>query len=63
MLVSQSVAQRLFPNGDPLNHKIRWTDPLFGKALPRRIVGVVADVDDEHVVREDRSRCINRCRR
>ena len=28
-----------------------WTDPYFGsKPLPRRIVGVVADVDDENVV-------------
>ena len=51
MIVSQSVAQRLFPNGDALNRKLWWTDPLFGKPLPRRIVGVVADVDDENVVR------------
>ena len=28
-----------------------WTDPYFGKPVPRRIVGVVADVDDENVVR------------
>jgi putative ABC transport system permease protein len=29
-----------------------WVDPYFGpKPLPRRIVGVVADVDDENVVR------------
>jgi putative ABC transport system permease protein len=27
-----------------------WTDPLWGKPRPRRIVGVVADVDDENVV-------------
>jgi len=27
-----------------------WTDPYFGKPAPRRIVGVVADVDDENVV-------------
>jgi len=28
-----------------------WTDPYFGpKPVPRRIVGVVADVDDEHIV-------------
>jgi putative ABC transport system permease protein len=26
-----------------------WTDPYFGKPLPRRIVGIVADVDDEHI--------------
>ena len=50
-IVSQSVAQRLFPNGDALNRKLWWTDPYFGRPQPRRIVGVVADVDDENVVR------------
>jgi predicted permease len=50
VIVSQSVAQRLFPNGDAVNHHLWWTDPYFGKREPRRIVGVVADVDDEHVV-------------
>ena len=29
-IVSQSVAQRLFPNGDALNHHMWWTDPYFG---------------------------------
>ena len=50
VIVSDSVAQRLFPNGDALNRHLWWTDPLFGKPQPRRIVGVVADVDDENVV-------------
>jgi hypothetical protein len=50
VMVSQSVAQRLFPNGDAVNLRFWWTDPLFGNREPRRIVGVVADVDDEHVV-------------
>jgi len=49
-IVSQSVAQRLFANGDALNRHVWWTDPLFAKAPPCRIVGVVADVDDENVV-------------
>jgi putative ABC transport system permease protein len=52
-IVSQSIAQRLFPNGDALNRHLTWTDPVFqtyGKPVPRRIVGVVADVDDENVV-------------
>ena len=48
--MSQSVAQRLFPDGNAMNRKMWWTDPLFGKPQPRRIVGVVADVDDENVV-------------
>jgi len=52
VIVSQSVAQRLFPNGEALNRKMWWTDPYFGsKPLPRRIVGVVADADDENVGR------------
>jgi predicted permease len=52
-IVSQSVAQRLFANGDAVNRHLTWTDPVFsiyGKPVPARIVGVVADVDDEHVV-------------
>jgi putative ABC transport system permease protein len=50
-IVSQSVAQRLFPNGAAVNRHMWWTDPYFGKPVPRRIVGVVTDVDDENVVR------------
>jgi putative ABC transport system permease protein len=52
-IVSQSVAQRLFANGDAVNRHLTWTDPvfaIFGKPVPSRIVGVVADVDDENVV-------------
>jgi putative ABC transport system permease protein len=49
-IVSQSVAQRLFPDGDAVNRHMWWTDPYFGKPVPRRIVGVVADMDDENVV-------------
>jgi putative ABC transport system permease protein len=51
VIVSQSLAQRLFANGDAVNRKIWWTARVFGKPVPRRIVGVVADVDDENVVR------------
>jgi putative ABC transport system permease protein len=51
-IVSQSVAQRLFPNGDAVNRHMWWTDPYFGKPVPRRIVGIVADVDDENVIQE-----------
>jgi len=54
VIVSQSVAQRMFPGQDPLNRHIMWTDPvmqfIFVNTVPRRIVGVAADVDDEHVV-------------
>ncbi len=50
VVVSQSLAQRQFRNGDALNGRLWWTDKYFGKPAPRRIVGVVADVDDESVV-------------
>jgi predicted permease len=50
-IVSQSVAQRLFPNADALNRHLQWTDGFVRGSPPRRIVGIVADVDDENVVR------------
>ena len=51
-VVSQSFADRMFPNGDALNRHMWWVDPFFGKKpMPRRIIGIVADVDDENVVR------------
>ena len=54
VIVSQSVARRMFPNQDAVNHHIMWTDPIMKFAdvsdEPRRIVGVAADVDDENVV-------------
>jgi predicted permease len=54
VIVSQSVAQRMFPNQDAVNRHITWTDPVMKfidvSTAPRRIVGVVADVDDENVV-------------
>ena len=54
VMVSQSLAQRMFPNQDAVNHHMMWTDPVMKfvdiSLEPRRIVGVVADVDDENVV-------------
>jgi predicted permease len=54
VVVSQSLAQRLFPNGDAVNRHLWWTDPVMKfidvATTPRRIVGVVADLDDENVV-------------
>jgi putative ABC transport system permease protein len=47
-IVSESVAQRLFPNGDAVNRHLWFA--TRGKPRPRRIIGVVADVDDENVV-------------
>jgi predicted permease len=50
-IVSQTIAQRLFPNGDALNRQLSWTSPLSSQPIATRIVGVVADVDDQNVVR------------
>src|SRR5467141_2070162 len=54
VIVSQSVAQQMFPGQDPINRHIMWSDPVMDFIYitkgPRRIVGVSADVDDEHVV-------------
>ena len=54
VIISQSVAQRMFPGQDPINRHIMWTDPVvkfvYISQGPRRIVGVAADVDDEHIV-------------
>jgi putative ABC transport system permease protein len=54
VIVSQSLAQRMFPNQDAVNRHLFWTDAVM-KFIdvgtgPRRIVGVVADIDDENVV-------------
>jgi putative ABC transport system permease protein len=54
VIVSQSLAMRMFPHGDALNHNLMWTDPVMKfvdvSTEPRRIVGITADVDDENVV-------------
>ena len=50
-IVSQSVAQRLFPNGDAVNRYMWWTNSVSLEPTRRRIVGIVADVDDESVMR------------
>jgi putative ABC transport system permease protein len=54
VIVSQSLAQRMFPNQDAVNRHLTWTDPVMKfidiSTAPRRIVGVTVDVDDENVV-------------
>ena len=54
VIVSQSLAARMFPNLDAVNRKLMWTDPVtkfIGVSNdPRRIVGIVPDIDDENVV-------------
>src|SRR5581483_3896304 len=48
-IVSQSIAQRFFPNGHAVNGRLAWKDPTSNRPIPTRVIGVVADVDDEHV--------------
>jgi putative ABC transport system permease protein len=61
VIVSETVARRMFPNQDAINRHVYWTDPVLqffpGTDLeksrlvaPHRIIGVMADIDDEHVV-------------
>jgi len=60
-IVSETLAQRMFPGEDAIGRHVYWTDPVLEflpgsdaeKARftsPHRIIGVVADVDDGHVV-------------
>jgi putative ABC transport system permease protein len=53
-IVNQSVARRLFPNGDALNRRLTPTNlgTNLGSPPPARIVGIVADVDEDNVVQE-----------
>jgi len=54
VIVSQTLAQRLFPGQDAVNRRFTWTDPVMKfidvSTGPRRIVGVAADIDDESVI-------------
>jgi hypothetical protein len=54
VIVSKSLAQLMFPNGEAVGHHLFWTDPVTKfievSQKPRRIVGVAADLDDEHKV-------------
>jgi putative ABC transport system permease protein len=61
VVVSQTLAQRMFPNQDAVNRHVYWTDPVLEffsgsdveksrMMAPHRIIGVTADIDDGHVV-------------
>jgi len=53
VIISAKIANELFPGQDPINRQFTWTDSItrfIGVTTePRRIVGVVADIDDEHI--------------
>jgi putative ABC transport system permease protein len=61
VIVSETLAQRMFPNQDAVNRHVYWTDPVLrfmpGTKLqksrltaPHRIIGVTADIDDRHLI-------------
>jgi predicted permease len=54
VIISQSVAQKLFPGQQALNRNLRWTDGVMKfigiGEKPRRIIAVVPDVDDENII-------------
>src|SRR6266478_2240464 len=55
VIVSETLAQRMFPNQDPLNRHVYWTDPVLQFApgintAPHRIIAVTPDIDDLHVI-------------
>jgi len=54
VVISKSIAQQLFPGQVALNRHVMWTDPLIKYAdispAARRIVGVVADIDDANII-------------
>ena len=56
-VVSESLAKHMFPGQDAIGRHVYWTDPVLKfipgfKSEPLRIIGVTADIDDEHVVPE-----------
>jgi putative ABC transport system permease protein len=61
VIVSRTLAQRMFPNQDALDRHVYWTDPVLQffpgtdvqksrLVAPHRIIGVTADIDDEHLI-------------
>jgi putative ABC transport system permease protein len=55
VIVSESLAKRMFPGQDSINRHVYWTDPVLQflpgfKSEQLRIIGVTADIDDQNVV-------------
>ncbi len=54
VIISESIAKRMFGSRDVLDRNLMWTDPVVEfvgiSTAGRRIVGIAADVDDENVV-------------
>lgn len=56
VIISQSLANLLYPGQNPLNRDLRWTDGVMKfigiSTEPRRIIAVVPDFDDENIIPE-----------
>ena len=57
VIVSETLAKRMFPNQDAIDRHVYWTDPVLQFAAgispaPHRIIGVTADIDDQHIIPE-----------
>jgi putative ABC transport system permease protein len=56
VIISQSVAQQLFPGRQAVDRHLQWTDGVMKfigfSYEPRRIIGVVPDIDDENIIPE-----------
>jgi putative ABC transport system permease protein len=54
VIISQSLANLLYPGQNPLNRKMWWTDGVMKfigiSTEPRRIIAVVPDIDDENII-------------
>jgi predicted permease len=54
VIISQSLAQMLYPGQDAVNRKMWWTDGVMKfigiSTEPRRIIAVVPDFDDENII-------------
>lgn len=53
VIINESIAHKLFAGEDPINRQLTWVDPIMKfinvSPEPRRIVGVVPDIDDERI--------------
>jgi len=56
-IISETLAHQMFPGQDAINRHVYWTDPVLQfvpgiSTTPHRIIGVTADVDDQHITPE-----------
>lgn len=56
VIISKSLADKLYPGQDAVNRRMWWTDGVIKfigiSPEPRRIIAVVPDIDDENIIPE-----------